>query len=142
MAEEVDASMAPERLTASLASIFGGLAALLAAAGIYGLLAYAVTQRRREIGIRIALGARPGAIGRMIGAQALLMAGVGAVLGIAAAIPAARWIGSLLYNVPPADGFSLGAAVVFVLLVSVAATMVPSIRAARVDPAVALRDKN
>jgi len=142
MAEEVDASTAPERLTAALASIFGALAALLAAAGIYGLLAYAVAQRRREIGIRMALGARPAEIGRMIGAQALPMAAGGAALGIAAALPAARWIRSLLYNVPPSDAVSLVAAAGFVLLVSLAATAIPAARAAGVEPAAALRDEN
>jgi predicted permease len=140
MAEEVDASTAPERLTAALASIFGVLAALLAAAGIYGLLAYAVAQRRREIGIRMALGAQPGQIGRMIGLQAILMAAVGAALGIAAALPAARWIRSLLFDVPPSDAASLAAAVLFVLLVSLAATIVPAVRASRVEPSTALRD--
>lgn len=142
MSEEVDASAAPERLTASLASIFGGLAALLAAAGIYGLLAYAVAQRRREIGIRMALGARPLEIGRMVGMQALLLAMVGASLGIAAAIPAARWTRALLYNVPPSDPWSLAGAVAFVLLVAFLATLAPSMRAARVPPATALRDDN
>jgi predicted permease len=142
MAEEVNASAASERLTAGLASIFGLLAALLAAVGIYGLLAYAVAQRRREIGIRMALGARPSEIGRMIGGQALVMAAIGAAIGLAAAIPAARWIRTLLFNVPPSDAFSLGGAAVFVLLVSLAAALVPATRAAHVEPSSALRDQN
>jgi predicted permease len=142
MAEEVNASAASERLTAGLASVFGLLAALLAAVGIYGLLAYAVAQRRREIGIRMALGARPSEIGRMIGGQALLMAAIGAAIGLAAAVPAARWIRTLLFNVPPADAFSLGGAAAFVLLVSLAAAFVPASRAARVEPSSALRDEN
>ena len=142
MAEEVDASAAPERLTAGLASVFGLMAALLAAVGIYGLLAYAVAQRKREIGIRMALGAQPSAIGRLIGGQALWMAAIGAALGLAAALPAARWIRALLFNVPPSDALSLGGAVAFVLLVSLAAALIPATRAARVDPASALRDDN
>ena len=72
MSEEVDASVAPERMTAVLASIFGAVAAALAAIGIYGLLAYAVAQRRREIGIRMAIGARPGDIAAMIGTQTVV----------------------------------------------------------------------
>jgi predicted permease len=142
MAEEVDASAAPERLTAVLASIFGALAALLVAVGIYGLLAFAVAQRRREIGIRMALGARPAEIGRMIGSQALLMTAGGAALGIAAVLPVARWIRSLLYNVPPFDAVSLAAAAVFVLVVAVVAALAPAARAARIEPAAALRDEN
>ena len=141
MAEEVDATTASERLTAGLASIFGLMAALLAAVGIYGLLAYAVAQRRHEIGIRMALGARPAEIGRMIGGQALLMAAVGAAIGIAAAVPAARWIRTLLFNVPPADTLSFVAAVGFVLLVSLAAALLPANRAAHVEPSSALRDE-
>ena len=140
MAEEVDASAAPERLTAGLASVFGLMACLLAAVGIYGLLAYAVTQRKREIGIRMALGAQATAIGRMIGGQALLLTAAGAALGLAAAVPAAKWIRALLFNVPPSDALSLGGAAAFVLLVSVAAALIPAARAARVDPASALRD--
>jgi predicted permease len=142
MAEEVESSASPERLTAGVASSFGLMAALLAAVGIYGLMAYVVAQRKREIGIRMALGARPLEISRMIGGQALWMSAAGTVIGIAAAIPAARWIRSLLYSVPPSDPQSLSAAVAVVLLVTVAAALVPASRAAHVEPAVALRDEN
>ena len=141
MAEEVDASTAPERLTAGLASAFGLMAALLAGAGIYGLLAYAVAQRRREIGIRMALGARPAEIGRMIGGQALVVTAMGAAVGIAAVIPAARWTRSLLFDVPPSDPLSLAGAAAFVLAVSLGAALVPAGRAARVAPSSALRDE-
>lgn len=142
MAEEVDASAAPERLTAGLASIFGGLAALLVAVGIYGLLAFTVAQRRREIGIRMALGAKPAEIGRMIGVQALALAAAGAALGLAAVVPAARWVRSLLYQVPPSDAASLALAAAFVLAVSLVAAMAPAARAATIEPAAALRDEN
>ena len=142
LAEEVDASAASERLTATLASLFGLLAAMLAALGIYGLLSYAVAQRRREIGIRMALGARPGDIARMIGRQALAMVLVGVAAGLAAAWEAAPAIRSLLYGVTPSDGMSLGTAAAFVLLVSALATAIPAGRAARVEPASALRDEH
>ena len=142
LAEEVDASAASERLTATLASLFGLLAAMLAAVGIYGLLSYAVAQRRREIGIRMALGARPGDIARMIGRQALAMVLVGVAAGLAAAWEAAPAIRSLLYGVTPSDGMSLGTAAAFVLLVSALATAIPAGRAARVEPASALRDEH
>jgi putative ABC transport system permease protein len=141
LAEEVDASAASERLTATLASLFGLLAAVLAALGIYGLLSYAVAQRRREIGIRMAVGARPADIAQMIGRQSLAMVAVGVTAGLAAAWEAAPAIRSLLYGVPPADGVSLGAAAAFVLVVSAVATAIPAGRATRVEPASALRDE-
>jgi predicted permease len=140
LAEEVDASAASERLTATLASLFGVLAAILAALGIYGLLSYAVAQRRREIGIRMAVGARPSDIARMIGRQSLAMIAVGVAAGLAAAWEAAPAIQSLLYGVTPSDGISLGAAAAFALLVSALATAIPAARATRVAPASALRD--
>jgi predicted permease len=140
LAEEVDSSVAPERLTALLASLFGLLAAVLAALGIYGLLSYAVAQRRREIGIRMALGAQPSDIAQMIGRQSLTMVTVGAAAGLVAAWEAAPAIRSLLYGVAPSDGVALGAAAAFVLVVSALATAIPAGRATRVEPAAALRD--
>jgi len=140
LAEEVDASAASERLTATLASLFGLLAAALAAVGIYGLLSYAVSQRRREIGIRMALGARPADIGEMVGRQAVLLVSIGVAAGLAASWEAAPLVQSLLYGVSPADGISLAAAAAFVLLISALATVIPAGRATRVEPASALRD--
>jgi ABC-type antimicrobial peptide transport system permease subunit len=141
LAEEVDASAASERLTAALASLFGLLAAMLAALGIYGLLSYAVAQRSREIGIRMAVGARPADIAQMIGRQAMTMAAVGVAAGLAAAWEAAPAIRSLLYGVAPADGLSLGGAAAFVMVISALATAIPAGRATRVQPASALRDE-
>jgi ABC-type antimicrobial peptide transport system permease subunit len=141
LAEEVDASAASERLTATLASLFGLLAAVLAALGIYGLLAYAVAQRRREIGIRMAVGARPADIGQMIGRQALALVALGVAAGLAAAWEAAPAIRSLLYGVTPSDGISMGAAAAFVMAISALATAIPAGRATRVEPASALRDE-
>jgi predicted permease len=140
LAEEVDDSAAPERLTAILASIFGIFAALLAAVGLYGLLAYAVAQRQREIGIRMALGARPRAIARLIGGQALVLVAVGVALGLAGALVLAPMASALLYGVGPTDPASLAAAAALVALVAAFAALVPAARAARVDPAVALRE--
>jgi len=140
LAEEVDASAASERLTATLASLFGLLAAILAALGIYGLLSYGVAQRRREIGIRMAVGASPGAIGRMIAQQAFAMVVAGLGIGLVAAWQAAPVLGSLLYGVAPTDGLSLAAAAALVALVAALATTFPAWRAARLHPASALRD--
>jgi predicted permease len=142
LAEEVDASAASERLTAALASLFGLLAAMLAALGIYGLLSYVVAQRSREIGIRMAVGARPADIAQMIGRQSLTTVALGVAAGLAAAWQAAPVIRSLLYGVAPGDGVSLGVAAIFVLLVSAVATAIPAGRATRVEPAAALRDEH
>ena len=139
LSEEVDASAASERLTATLASLFGLLAGVLAAVGIYGLLSYAVAQRRREIGIRMALGARPGDIGFMVGRQALAMVALGVAAGLAGAWEAAPLVRSILYGVSPADGISLAGAAAFVVAASLLATAIPATRATRVQPASALR---
>jgi predicted permease len=139
MAEEVDNSMAGERIAAALASLFGGIAALLVGVGIYGLLAYLVMQRRREIGIRIALGAQSVDVLELIARQTLAMTAVGIMLGVGAALVAGPGIRSLLYGVSPQDPKSLVAAGMFVVLVAALATVFPAIRATRVDPMAALR---
>jgi putative ABC transport system permease protein len=140
LADEVDASAASERFTAALASLFGLLAALLAALGIYALLAYSVAQRRREIGIRMAIGAQRSDIARIVTRHSLAMVGLGVAAGLGAAWEAAPAIQSLLYGVTPTDALSLAAAAAFVLLVSTLATAIPAVRATRVQPASALRD--
>jgi ABC-type antimicrobial peptide transport system permease subunit len=139
LAEEVEASTAGERLTAALASIFGTIAALLTAVGLYGLLAYVVAQRRREIGIRMALGAQTVDIGVLLGRQALAMVVGGVVLGLGASASAARWMRSLLYGVAPSDPRSLAAAAAFVALVAAVAIAIPVARATHIEPADALR---
>ena len=141
LAEEVSASLASERLVATLATIFGALAALLTAVGLYGLLAYAVAQRTREIGIRMALGARLADIASTIGGQALAMVAGGLAAGIAATFLAAPAVRSLLYGIAPHDGLTLCLTVVFLLLVAIAATAVPIVRALRIDAATALRQE-
>jgi predicted permease len=141
LAEEVDASLWSERLTASLASIFGGLAALLAAVGIYGLLAYAVAQRTREIGIRMALGAKRGSVLALVGTQAVRMVAAGVVLGLAASLAAAPVLRALLYGIMPNDPATLAGAGVFVIVIAAAATAIPALRATRVEPSIALRNE-
>ena len=140
LAEEVDDSAAPERLTAILATVFGLFAALLASVGLYGLLAFAVAQRQREIGIRMALGARPQSIAQLIGGQALLLVAMGVVIGLVAAILVAPMASALLYGVAPSDPLSMAAAAILVVLVAAVAALIPATRAARVDPAIALRE--
>ena len=139
LAEEVDNTTAGDRLTAALSSLFGFIAALLAGAGIYGLLAYVVTERRREIGIRMALGAQPAQIGELIARQTLSMTAVGVTLGLGGALMAGPGIRSLLYGISPQDPRSLIPAVALVSLTTALATIIPALRATRVDPMVALR---
>ena len=140
LAEEVDASSSGERLTAILGSIFAVLAVLLSAAGIYGLLAYAVAQRQREIGIRMALGATPGNIRELIGRQALAMVVLGVIAGLTAARTAGPLIAALLYGVTTADVRSLAGAALVSLAMAAVAAAIPAARAMRINPAAALRD--
>ena len=142
VSEEVKQSMAGERLAASLATIFGVLAAFLATVGIYGLLAYLVTLREREVGIRVALGARRLDIGLLIGKQALAMIVGGLVLGLGAAAVVAPWTSSILYGVAPWSSRSFFGATALVLAVAVFGTAIPFVRATRIEPAAALRQQN
>jgi len=140
LAAEVDASAAGERLTATLGTIFALLAVLLSAAGIYALLAYATTQRRREIGIRMALGATAANISALIGRQTLVTVIGGVIIGLIAARVTAPLISSLLYGVAPLDPSSLTTAAFIVLAMAALAAAIPALRAARIDPSSALRD--
>jgi predicted permease len=141
LSEEVDASAATERLTATLSSLFGLLAAVLAALGIYGLLAYGVAQRRREIGIRMAVGARPADIASALGKRSLLLVVLGVAAGLGAAWEVAPAMQALLYGVAPADVRSMAMAAALVLAISALATAIPAARAAHIQPASALRDQ-
>ncbi len=136
---DVDDSLWAERTLAGIGSALSLLAAVIACVGLYGLLAYTLTQRRREIGIRIALGARPGDIGRTTLLRVLGILGAGAALGIAGAIPAARLMGSVLFEVAPTDWGAHAGAVALMLCAGLAAAVVPAWRASRVDPWQALR---
>lgn len=142
LAQEARQTTADERMTAALTSLFGGLAVLLAGIGIYGLLAYVVTQRRREIGIRMALGARPRHIAELIGSQTLVMMAVGVTIGLGLALMVAPAIRSLLYGISPEDPKSLAAAALLVAITTALATLLPVIRAIRTEPAQTLREEN
>jgi ABC-type antimicrobial peptide transport system permease subunit len=126
-------------MSAALAGFFGALALLLSAVGLYGLMSYAVTERRREIGIRVALGARPDRVMLDVIRDGLsvTLAGVGA--GLIAALAAVQLVKSLLFGITPYDPVTLIAAPVSLLLVATAASALPAARAARVDPMEALR---
>jgi len=132
-------SMASPRVTTTLLGIFGGLALLIATAGIGGIITLMVSQRVREIGIRIALGARPSSILQMILGKGLLLAGLGVAIGIAGAIAVAGLVKSLLFEVPPTDVITFCAVGLTLLAAAAVASFLPAKRAASVDPNVALR---
>ncbi len=139
MRSDVEDSLWAERTLAAVGSGLSLLAALIACVGLYGLLSYTVAQRRAEIAIRIALGARPADIGRATLQSSMLILLSGAALGIAAAVPAARLIGSVLFEVGPTDWLAHTSAVALMLLAGLAAAVRPAWRASRVDPWHALR---
>ena len=129
-----------ERLTAGLSTFAGVLTVVLACIGIYGLLAYAVTARVREIGVRLALGATRATVVRMIVRDGLAVAVPGIVIGVPCALAAARLVRSQLYGIAPNDlPTIIGAAAIFVLT-SLIASLLPALRASKIDPMVALRE--
>ena len=138
---QVALSLSRERMVATMTVAFGSLATLLAVIGLYGVMAYTVARRTREIGVRVALGATAQRIGWLIIREALIIA----VIGIALALPAAWWLGryvsTQLYGVEPHDPVAIGAAVALSLTVVLIAGLIPSTRAARLDPTVALRQE-
>jgi putative ABC transport system permease protein len=132
-------AVAGPRSTASLFSIFAALALALGAVGVYGVISYAVTQRTREIGIRMALGARREEVLYLVVGQGVRLAAVGVAIGLAGALLLTRLMGSLLYGVGAADPLTYVTVGILLLLVAVAASYIPARRAMHVDPMVALR---
>jgi putative ABC transport system permease protein len=130
---------ADSRFLALLLGAFAGLAVLLAMVGTYGVLAYAVTQQTREIGIRLALGAQPRAVLRAVVQRGMTLVVAGVVVGLLAAVGLSRYLHALLFDISPSDPltYALGAAVL--LLVALLACWLPARRAARTDPMIALR---
>jgi predicted permease len=139
MEAQIDENLFSERLLSGLTSLFAGLALLLSLIGLYGVLAYSVAQRTHEIGIRIALGAQPGRIARMVLAQGLRLAFTGVVIGLASSFVLTRLIASLLYGVSPTDPVTFSVVVLLLLVVAALASYLPARRAARLDPIQALR---
>jgi putative ABC transport system permease protein len=134
-----DRALLQERLTATLSGFFGALALLLTAIGLYGLMSYAVAQRQREIGIRVALGAEPARVMRQVIGDGLGICLWGVAIGLGAALAATQLVKSLLFEVTPRDPVTLMAAPALLVAVAVLASLVPAIRATRVDPMIALR---
>jgi putative ABC transport system permease protein len=132
---------APRRLAAIVLALFGLFALALAGVGIYGVVSYAVTQRTREIGLRIALGAGRGQVRRMVVRQALVPVLIGAVAGMAGAVALGRLLASLLFDVRPTDPWTLAAVVALLLVIASFASWLPARRAARLSPIAALRSE-
>ena len=137
----VDNSLADATFRTTLLSAFAGIALLLAALGIYGVLAYFVSQRSREIGIRLALGARPETLFRMVVWQGMRPVAIGAALGLAGAVAVTTLMQSLLFSVTPVDPWAYVVATAALAAIALAACAMPALRATRVDPLVALRDE-
>jgi predicted permease len=137
--QQIDRLLFQERLVARLAGFFGALALVLACIGLYGLLSYEVSRRTREIGIRIALGAQPERVLKLVLRQGIALAIVGAAVGIGVALGVTRYLASMLFNVRASDPWTMSAVAVLLALVALAACYIPARRATRVDPMVALR---
>jgi putative ABC transport system permease protein len=139
MEEVIASSMAQPRFRTTLLSLFGAAALLLAAIGIYGVLAYTVAQQTREIGIRMALGAHPARVLRLVLGRGLRLAGAGTAIGVLAALLLTQLLSSLLFDVSATDPLTFAAVAALLLGVALLACYVPARRAMRVDPMVALR---
>ena len=137
--DEFRRSIDDRRLVAVMVGLFGGLALLLTAMGLYGLMAFAVGQRTREIGVRMAFGASRSSVVAMVLRQGVWLVVVGTTVGVALAIALSRFIRSQLFGVAPTDPFAFAAAIAILLVVAAVGCLIPARRAARVDPLVALR---
>jgi ABC-type antimicrobial peptide transport system permease subunit len=139
MAEQVAGSLSAERIFANLTTGFGLLALLLASIGIYGIMAYTVSRRNREIGLRMALGEQPSSVVWMVMREALGMLGAGLVAGIACSLALSRLVAAQLFGVQALDAWTYVAAMVLLTGVALAASFVPARRASAIDPLSTLR---
>jgi putative ABC transport system permease protein len=140
LADQVNSSLTQERLVAMLAGFFGALALLLAGLGLYGITAYAVSRRRTEIGIRMALGAAPGGVVRLVLGRLTVLVGAGIAGGCALSLWAAQFVSTLLYGLQPRDPETMFAAASALAAVGALAGWLPAYRASRIDPAEVLRE--
>ena len=137
--EELERSTSPQMVAVTLVAILGGLALLLAAVGLYGVMSYAVSQSTRELGLRMALGAGASNLLRLVLSRGLALTGAGVLLGAAAALLLTRLLGNLLYQVSPRDPLAFGSAFAVMTVTALAACFLPAWRATRTDPMRALR---
>lgn len=138
--EQLDRSTSSQLVAVTLVGVLSALALLLAAIGLYGVMSYAVSQSTRELGLRMALGADPSNLLRLVLSRGLALTAGGLLLGAAMALSLTRLMGNLLYNVNPREPLVFAAAFAVMMLASLAACFLPAWRATRTDPARALRD--
>ena len=136
---QLDETLLTDRLVAMLSVGFGALATLLASIGLYGVMAFAVARRRKELGIRLALGAVPGAVVWLVMQDVLLLVGIGLAVGVPAAMGLGRYVASQLYGIKPHDPVIAGATIALLTIVSGMAGLIPAARASRTDPSEVLR---
>ncbi len=139
MDQVISESTARQNFNMLLLTIFAGLALLLAAIGIYGLMSYTVEQRTQELGIRMALGAGRGDMLKLVVRQGMLLAGIGVVIGLAASFGLNRLLANLLFGVKATDPITYAAVTVILVSVALLATYIPARRATKIDPLIALR---
>lgn len=139
--EDLGANVLQERLVANLSGVFGGLALLLAALGLYGVMSYTVTRRRNEIGIRMALGAEPAKVVALVLRHVALITSAGLIVGAAAAAGTGRFINALLFNLAATDRTMIVITAVTLAGAAAIAGYLPARRAARIDPMAALREE-
>ena len=141
MSELIEGTVAQRRFLMRVLVAFGGLATGLALLGIYGVMAYSVARRTREIGIRMAIGARQSDVARMVMRTGMSMTAAGVLVGIAASLALARLLRSQLFGIQPADPVTIAAVLMLMTTVAAVAAYLPARRAARVDPVSALRSQ-
>ena len=141
MDQQLSNSLTRRRFSVSLLTGFGVVAVSLAAIGLYGVLAFIVAQRRREIGVRMALGAQPRDVIAEVMGQGLRLAGFGVVVGLGLALAGTRLLSSLLFGTSPTDALTFAAVATLLVAIAAGASLVPALRASRVDPLIALRDE-
>jgi ABC-type antimicrobial peptide transport system permease subunit len=136
---QLDETLLTERLIAMLSAGFGGLATLLASIGLYGVMAFVVTRRTREIGVRMAMGAQRGSVLWLVMREVLMLFGIGLAIGVPAAIALGQYVGTQLYGVQPRDPAVAGVSILILTAVAALAGLLPAQHASRIDPLVALR---
>jgi len=135
----VTSSLGDRRFMVGVLGAFAGLALLLAALGIYGVVGYTVALRTREMGIRLALGSAPGGVMAMVVRESMIVVGIGVAVGIGAALALSRLLGSMLYEISPSDPWAIGATALTLLAVALLASFIPARRAATIDPLITMR---